>query len=159
MWIYVFGHELTHVIWAWIFGGKVKRFQATAKGGQVVVTRSNFLVALAPYFFPIYAFGIASLFAIGNLIWGWSRYLVYLHLLIGAAYAFHISLTWHILKNHQSDLAQEGYLFSIVVIWLGNISILIIGIPWLTGEINVATAFTWCWVETMRIVQGMSSIL
>jgi hypothetical protein len=24
MWIYVFGHELTHVIWVWLFGGSVK---------------------------------------------------------------------------------------------------------------------------------------
>lgn len=24
MWIYVFGHELTHVVWTWLFGGQVK---------------------------------------------------------------------------------------------------------------------------------------
>src|ERR1051326_7573590 len=55
MWVYVVGHELTHVIWAWAFGGKVKRFKASSRGGQVVVTRSNFLIALSPYFFPVYA--------------------------------------------------------------------------------------------------------
>ncbi|MEI9960181.1 MAG: hypothetical protein WDM76_03325 [Limisphaerales bacterium] len=25
MWIYVFGHELTHALWTWLFGGKVKK--------------------------------------------------------------------------------------------------------------------------------------
>ena len=55
MWIYVVGHELTHVVWSWLFGGKLKKFKATSQGGEVVITKSNFLVALAPYFFPLYA--------------------------------------------------------------------------------------------------------
>src|SRR5262245_28926576 len=33
MWVYVFGHELTHALWAWLFGGRVKKFKVTAKGG------------------------------------------------------------------------------------------------------------------------------
>ena len=28
MLIYVFGHELTHVLWTWLMGGKVKKFKA-----------------------------------------------------------------------------------------------------------------------------------
>ena len=24
MWLYVVGHEFTHVLWTWLFGGKVK---------------------------------------------------------------------------------------------------------------------------------------
>src|SRR6185436_7299168 len=28
MLLYVFGHELTHVLWTWLFGGKVKKFKA-----------------------------------------------------------------------------------------------------------------------------------
>ena len=47
MWIYVFGHEFTHVLWTWLFGGRVKRFRATARGGHVIVTKTNFLIALA----------------------------------------------------------------------------------------------------------------
>ena len=60
MWAYVFGHELTHALCAWMMGGKVKRFKATSKGGHVVLTRSNFLIALAPYFFPIYAVAVVG---------------------------------------------------------------------------------------------------
>ena len=47
MWVYVFGHELTHALWAWLFGGRVKKFKVTAKGGHVVITKSNFLIVLA----------------------------------------------------------------------------------------------------------------
>src|ERR1041385_764333 len=32
MLVYVFGHELTHALWAWLFGGKVKRFKFSANG-------------------------------------------------------------------------------------------------------------------------------
>src|ERR1043165_7130212 len=56
MWVYVFGHELTHAIWNWLFGGSLKRFKVTSNGGHVVVTKNNFLIALAPYFFPLYVF-------------------------------------------------------------------------------------------------------
>src|SRR5687767_1570948 len=48
-WLYVFGHELTHVVWTWLFGGRVKSFHAGSRGGRVVVTRNNFLISLAPY--------------------------------------------------------------------------------------------------------------
>src|SRR5690242_7805587 len=44
MWVYVFGHELTHAVWTWVCGGRVKKFKATADGGHVVVTKTNFLI-------------------------------------------------------------------------------------------------------------------
>jgi hypothetical protein len=48
MWVYVFGHELTHVVWTWVCGGRLKKFRVTSDGGHVVVTKTNFLIALAP---------------------------------------------------------------------------------------------------------------
>jgi hypothetical protein len=149
MWVYVFGHELTHVIWTWLMGGSVKRFRASAKGGQVIVTKSNFLIALAPYFFPLYAVLVVLVFRAGHWLWNWQHYLVWFHLLLGAAYAFHVTLTWHILKNQQSDITDQGYLFSAAVIFLGNITVLLIGIPLLTGRADVATALRW-WLDCTR---------
>src|SRR5262245_32867548 len=32
MWVYVFGHELTHALWTWLFGGRVRKFKVTSKG-------------------------------------------------------------------------------------------------------------------------------
>src|SRR5512137_2995250 len=98
MWIYVFGHELTHAVWTWFSGGAVRRFKVSSQGGHVVITKSNFLIALAPYFFPLYAVMVVLGFALGHLVWNWSHYLVWFHLLIGAAYAFHVTCTWHVLK-------------------------------------------------------------
>src|SRR2546423_1792991 len=88
--LYVFGHELTHVLWTWAFGGRVKKFKVHPEGGHVVVTKNNFIIALAPYFFPLYVVLIVCGFALGHLVWGWTGFLVWLHLLVGAAYAFHL---------------------------------------------------------------------
>jgi hypothetical protein len=146
MWIYVFGHELTHALWTWLCGGQVKKFKASSSGGHVVITKSNFLIALAPYFFPLYAVLVVLLFVIGHLIWNWQHLLAIFHLLLGAAYAFHITLTIHVLQTEQTDITGQGYLFSIVVIFLGNITVLILGIPLLASKVDVMTSLGW-WLE------------
>ena len=153
MWVYVFGHELTHVLWTWLFGGGVRRFKVTSKGGQVVVTRSNFLISLAPYFFPLYAILVVLVFLAGHLIWNWKPYLPWFHLCLGAAYAFHVTLTWHILQARQSDITDHGYLFSAVVIFLGNLVVLMAGIPLLTAQIAVGAAFLGWWRCTAEILR------
>jgi hypothetical protein len=146
MWIYVFGHELTHALWTWVCGGQVKKFKASSSGGHVVITKSNFLIALAPYFFPLYAVLVVVAFLIGHLIWNGQRFLPWFHLLLGAAYAFHITLTATVLQTRQSDITQQGYLFSATVIFLGNITVLLLGIPLLAARVGVWTAMGW-WLE------------
>ena len=89
----------------------MKNFKATSDGGHVVVDKTNFLIALAPYFFPLYAVMVVAVFAVGHLVWNWKHYLVWFHLLVGAAYAFHVTLTAHVLKTRQSDITSQGYLF------------------------------------------------
>lgn len=158
MWIYVFGHELTHALWTWICGGRVKKFKAGSGGGHVVVTRSNFLIALAPYFFPVYAAMVVAAFVVGHVIWDWHRYVVWFHLLLGAAYAFHVTLTGHILKSEQTDITEQGYLFSFVVIFLGNIGLLLLGVPLLTAKVNVTTALGWWLQRTGEIIHRLGAI-
>ncbi len=138
--VYVFGHELTHALWTWLCGGRVKKFKTGAAGGHVVVTKNNFLIALAPYFFPLYVVLIVACFAAGHLIWGWERHLVWFHFLLGAAYCFHVTLTTHILQTRQTDITNQGYLFSWVIIFFGNISVWLIGVPLLTREVSVLTS-------------------
>jgi hypothetical protein len=143
MWIYVFGHELTHVIWTWICGGEVKKFKATSEGGHVIVSKTNFLIALAPYFFPLYAVLVVFVFLVGHWIWNWHDYLVWFHLFLGAAYSFHVTLTWNILQTRQTDITQQGYLFSAVIIFLGNVAVLLLGIPLLAAKVDLTTALGW----------------
>jgi len=146
MWLYVFGHELTHALWTWLFGGRVKRFKAGSEGGHVVVTKHNFLIVLAPYFFPLYAALVAVVFAAGHLIWDWSGARPWFHLILGAAYAFHVTLTGHVLQTRQSDITSQGYFFSAVVIFLGNALVLMMALPLLAGQ-SVLRALGW-WLRS-----------
>ena len=135
MWIYVFGHELTHALWTWLFGGRVKKMKVTSKGGHVIISKTNFVIALAPYFFPLYAVIVIGVFSLGRFFWGWP--LVWFHLCVGAAYAFHVTLTIHVLRTQQSDITSQGYLFSAVIIFLGNVCVLLFGIPLLTARVHL----------------------
>lgn len=151
MWIYVFGHELTHAVWTWACGGRVKKFKTSSTGGHVIITKSNFLIALAPYFFPLYAAMIVLLFLLANLFWNLQPYLAWFHLLLGAAYAFHVTLTANVLQTRQTDITSQGYLFSAVVIFLGNVMVLLFGIPLLAAKVDVLTALGW-WFECTGLV-------
>jgi hypothetical protein len=158
MWVYVFGHELTHALWTWVMGGRVKRFKASSKGGHVIVTKNNFIIALAPYFFPLYAVLVVLVFVAADLLWNCQPYEVWFHFLLGAAYAFHITLTWHILKSSQSDITDHGYLFSAVIIFLGNVTTLLIGVPLLAARVDVWTAMRW-WVQcTAALLQKLENL-
>lgn len=159
MWLYVFGHELTHALWVWLFGGRVKRFKATSNGGHVVVDKTNFLIALAPYFFPFYAVLVVATFAVGHLVWSWKSYLAWFHLLVGAAYAFHVTLTAQTLKTQQSDITSQGYLFSAVVIFLGNALVLLIGIPLLTARVDLTTMLRWWFENTGEMIHWIGRML
>lgn len=158
MWIYVFGHELTHAIWVWLFGGSVKRFKASSSGGHVVVDKTNFLIALSPYFFPLYAVIVVAVFATGHGIWGWKDSFVWFHLLVGAAYAFHVTLTAHILKTEQTDLTSQGWLFSAVVIFLGNVIVLLVGIPLLTSNVDLTTMLDWWLKNTSEVIHRLGKM-
>jgi hypothetical protein len=159
MLIYVFGHELTHALWTWALGGRVKKFKASSKGGHVVVTRNNFVIALAPYFFPLYAIMVFVGFGIGHWLWNWAHYMVWFHLLLGAAYAFHVTLTWHILKHSQSDITEQGILFSFAIIFLGNIVVLLVGIPALATKVEVLTALRWWFDSTGEVLKALGRVL
>lgn len=116
---YVVGHELTHALFAVLFGGSVKAFHASEKGGQVHITKSNFIITLAPYFFPIYTFiAIAGYWIAGiaeaTAVEPWFV------LLAGATFAFHLILTFIFLHTDQNDIKEHGAFFSYPLIVLFN---------------------------------------
>lgn len=117
---YVAGHELTHALWAKMCGGKVKAIHIKADSGYIISDCNNFLVTLAPYIFPFYAWLAWCCFATAQLIWhdpttqkvGW--------VVIGMALAFHFYFLGRVIFTRQSDFKSQGYFFSYVVIVIGN---------------------------------------
>jgi hypothetical protein len=99
------------------------------------------------------------MFAMGHLIWNWHSYLVFFYLVVGAAYAFHLTLTFHVLQTQQSDITGQGWLFSAVVIFLGNVCVLLFGIPLLTARVGMLNSLGWWFECTGGIFHWLQRVL
>jgi len=122
--LYVFGHELTHALWVLLMGGHVSRFRVGREGGHVVTNRNNFWIALAPYFFPLYSILAIAIYGALSLFLNMQPYGRLLYAIIGATWAFHLTFTCWMIPKNQTDLSDQGTLFSLVVIYLMNLLLL-----------------------------------
>ncbi len=123
---YVFAHEMTHAIWGVAAGGRVKGLKVRDSGGAVLLTKSNFLVALAPYFFPLYSVIVLIAYGVVSAFYEIGVYQPFWMGMLGLTWAFHITFTLRTLKQHQSDIASQGRLFSYTLIYIVNTFIVII---------------------------------
>lgn len=121
---YVFGHELMHAVSTWISGGKVKSFKASAKGGEVKTTKFNSFISLSPYCFPLYTVFVALAYSISSLFFDVGGYVLIFIFLVGFTLAFHLVITVDFLKTKQPDLVKTGYILSLTLIYVVNLSIL-----------------------------------
>jgi hypothetical protein len=117
---YVIGHELTHALFAMLFGGSVKAIQASGRGGRVTISKSNFIITLAPYFFPLYTFFALLLYWAAMISGVHKTTAAILIFLSGATFAFHLILTFLFLQTDQADIKEHGGLFSYPLIYLFN---------------------------------------
>ena len=123
--LYVLGHEVTHAIWVWIFGGKVAdHFHVSQEGGHVLTDRVNTWIILAPYFFPIYSVLVVTLYGAASLAADLSQFRWVLFLLLGLTLAFHLVFTCLLILKGQPDLHYGGTFFSLMVIYLINLMVI-----------------------------------
>ena len=78
--------------------------------------------------------------------------------MLGLAYAFHVLLTWHTLHTRQSDLTSQGYLFSAVIIFLGNAGVLLLGLPHLLDGPDTLDAFKMAGAETLETFRYLGTL-
>ncbi|HVM63044.1 MAG TPA: hypothetical protein VMV72_19450 [Verrucomicrobiae bacterium] len=122
---YVLGHELTHALWALMMGARVSGLSVKKTGGQVRTSKTNWFIALAPYFFPFYAMLFLIVFLIACAIWNLAPYLWVLFFLIGLGWSFHVTFTLMMLLTvKQPDVQSQGAVFSAVVIYGMNLLIM-----------------------------------
>ena len=136
--VYVFGHELTHALWVLLMGGKVSRFKVGRDGGHIVASRSNFFIALAPYFFPIYSILAIAIYGLLGLFYNVQPFGKLLYAVIGITWAFHFTFTLWMIPKNQTDLRDNGTVFSLVVIYLMNLLLLAVMLIMASPQITFA---------------------
>lgn len=149
---YVLAHELTHALWAALMGAEVRRITLAKQGGSVVVSKSNALITLAPYFFPLYTVIVIVVYGLLSLFIDNSKYEWVWLFMVGLTWAFHLTFTVSALLEQQTDIAEYGHVFSLSFIYLANT--LEIGI-WITCVTSATlTRFAGFLIEDSRAVWG-----
>lgn len=118
---YVFAHELTHALWGWFMGARVSKFKVSKDQGSVTLSKTNFLITLAPYFFPLYTVLLIIVYYALFIFIAVEKYHSIWLGLIGFTWGFHLSFTITTLMQRQSDIRAYGHLFSYAFIYLMNV--------------------------------------
>jgi len=117
---YVLSHELTHALCAYVMGARVYRIRIGTDKGSVTLSKSNALIALAPYFFPFYTVLVIVAYYLLGIFHDLQAYLSLWLALVGFTWGFHFTFTLASLMQHQSDIREHGYLFSYALIYALN---------------------------------------
>jgi hypothetical protein len=118
---YVLAHELTHALWGALMGAKISNLKVSKESGSVTLSKTNFLITLAPYFFPFYTMIVIAVYFITGCFLEIEDYFFYWLGLVGFTWSFHITFTVRSLLQKQTDIKEYGHLFSYTVIFIFNI--------------------------------------
>ncbi len=110
-------HELTHALFAWATFHKVVQFRATwSRGGHIqYLGLGNWLITIAPYFFPtlsVFALIVLAFLPRESAWWGSAA--------LGFTVAYHLTSTWRETHHQQPDLAKVGFPFAVCFLPASN---------------------------------------
>ena len=115
--LYLWAHEFSHLVLAKLFFRKIHQFHISSRdGGKVVMDRTNVMIDLAPYIFPLYSVGTGIAASVFRNASPWVPDLY----LAAASFLF----TMHLLFSAegflagQPDLRRSGRVFSAAVVLL-----------------------------------------
>ena len=112
---YLWGHEFSHLVLAKLFFRKIHQFHISSRnGGKVVMDRTNVMIDLAPYIFPLYSVGIGIAAMLFRHVSPWVPDIY----LAGASFLFtmHLLFSAEGFLTGQPDLRRSGRLFSAAVV-------------------------------------------
>jgi hypothetical protein len=135
---YVFAHELTHLITAKLSGGRIHDWHVAEDHGYVETDKTSVWITLSPYLVPLYTLVVFALYGVAGIFvklhaqhlvpvshwtlsfqWAWIFYFM-----AGVTMCFHATFTMEALATEQSDLRHNGEFFSMMIIFLGNLTVL-----------------------------------
>lgn len=163
LYLYVLGHELTHAVFVFLHRGKVTDFYVSTSGGYITTNKTNLLIALSPYFVPLWSIAVVIAHFLLRLWLGPSQQMDrLLYAAVGLTWTFHFVWTLWMIPRDQPDLKENGTFLSLIVIYLGNLAVLIallclagsspwqaagdFGVEWLEHTVVWLDAF-WHWLS------------
>ncbi len=157
VYVYVFGHELTHAITTLLCFGKVRSLRVNLDGGYVETDKDNVFIALSPYFVPLWM--CCWLLVLGVFQWlhPFPQWQAWFCAGFGFWWSFHIYWTLWVIPREQPDMLENGVLFSLLLVLVMNIAILLF-VLYLFGvlspigyahDFSVAAANTWSFLRDL----------
>jgi hypothetical protein len=166
---YVLGHELTHALWALLMGGRVGKMKIGKSGGHVELTKTNFVITLAPYFFPFYTVLVIAGYYLSGIWLNVEAYRIWWLAGVGFTWSFHITFTVQMLSERQPDIQEHGRIFSYLVIYIMNLLVIgiwmiVVGTPHFIsfGEIlsrETAAAYAYTWNQLTQLWAGIHALI
>lgn len=117
----IISHELTHVVFALLTfhdGGRIRVNPDDSGGEMQVWGGGNWLICLAPYFFPLFSF-LYMLLMHGLIVVSGGHYLVYG--IFGYFFGYYWGTVLSQVHPQQTDIKKAGYLFSTIFIIGANL--------------------------------------
>ena len=149
--MYVLAHELTHVLWGSLMGATVLGMRVSGKGGSVKLSESNFVVVLAPYFFPLYTILIVGVWFLASVFVDLQKYFPLFIGAVGFTLGFHVCFTISAMGQRQPDIEQYGRFFSCALICFMNLLVvgwlLVLVLPFSINQfaVRLAADFIYVW--------------
>ena len=111
-------HELTHALFALLTLHPVTAIRASWRGDGVMqyLGKGNWLISIAPYYFPTLSFALIALFWL--LPGGWR---VGASVLLGVTLSYHVTSTWRETHADQPDLQKVRYAFAMIFLPTANL--------------------------------------
>ncbi len=112
-------HELTHALFALVTFHPITAVKATWRGDGVMryVGEGNWLITIAPYFFP--TLSVLLMLVLGLLPGSWQRGA---NVLLGVTVAYHFISTWRETHVDQPDLRKVRFPFAIAFLPSANLA-------------------------------------
>ena len=119
--IYIFFHELSHVIAAIFFSAKIFAFHIGSDEGYIQSNKSNLVIRLAPYLFPILSWIILFIhFAIliyAKYYFNYNGTILFTFFLIGFFFSTTCYFHAKLILQETSDIDREKLMLSFLIIF------------------------------------------
>jgi hypothetical protein len=131
-----FAHEMTQVLWGLFFRAKVKDIRVRRGSGFVNLSKTNFVIRLAPYFFPF-----LTILVVFTSFFLHPEYLIFILFMVGFTLSLHLVTTLETLKVRQPDIYKTSIIFSLPFIFLANLFVIIMVLKFASSENIKLTEF------------------